>query len=122
MRKIAILPVIFLMQFAVYSIAAEQKDAGIINQPHREAGLECADCNGAKVPEKRAAASACIECHTKKSDDKHVEFNDGDRSVSVNPHNSHVGEIRCTQCHKIHRQSLLYCNEGCHHKFINTVP
>ncbi len=31
----------------------------------------------------------------------------------VNPHESHYGEMKCTQCHSIHGESRLYCNT-CH--------
>jgi len=31
----------------------------------------------------------------------------------ANPHQSHYGEIKCTQCHRIHSESRLYCNT-CH--------
>lgn len=31
----------------------------------------------------------------------------------INPHESHYGEMKCTQCHSIHGESRLYCNT-CH--------
>ena len=31
----------------------------------------------------------------------------------VNPHKTHYGDMKCTECHKIHGESRLYCNT-CH--------
>ena len=37
-----------------------------------------------------------------------------------NPHDSHLGEIACTVCHKAHGESKVYCLE-CHQKFQMTI-
>jgi fumarate reductase flavoprotein subunit len=121
MRAACVLAV--FAQLVICSLsAAEEKASREISPSHKEAELNCADCHGVAVPEKRAPAAICVECHTKKEDSKLIEFDDGDRIISINPHNSHIGEIRCTHCHRIHTQSVLHCNDACHHKFKNTVP
>ncbi len=38
---------------------------------------------------------------------------------AVNPHKTHYGDMKCTQCHKIHGESRLYCNTC--HDFQDTV-
>jgi fumarate reductase flavoprotein subunit len=114
---------IFLSLLVIAVVFASEKKADGIDPVHNETGLNCADCHDTDKPEKRAAASKCIECHTSKADDAPLAFKDETgTSYEVNPHSSHAGNMRCTLCHKIHAESSLYCNEGCHHKFLLTVP
>jgi fumarate reductase flavoprotein subunit len=118
------IPIFIFLSFLVITIAfASEKKADAIDPVHSETGLNCADCHDTDKPEKRAAASKCIECHTSKADDAPTAFKDETGiSYEVNPHSSHAGNMRCTLCHKIHAASSLYCNEGCHHRFLLTVP
>jgi fumarate reductase flavoprotein subunit len=104
-------------------VFAFEKRANEVDPTHTAQELECADCHDTDKPEKRASASKCIECHTSKSDDPPIAFKDeAGTSYEVNPHSSHAGNMRCTLCHKMHIPSSLYCNEGCHHKFLLKVP
>jgi len=81
---------------------------------HKEAGLACFDCHGVDEPVKRAPTSACKSCHEDHKGAVRTYKNNG-QEVTVNPHESHQGELRCTLCHSIHQPSKLYCNQdGCH--------
>jgi hypothetical protein len=65
------------------------------------------------------ANEKCLSCHgpmaqlAKKSEP--AEFKDR------NPHQSHLGEIECTVCHKAHGEPQVYCL-GCHQKFVMHIP
>ncbi|WP_435546972.1 cytochrome c3 family protein [Desulfobacterium sp. N47] len=53
---------------------------------------------------------------------KKTEKLDNIKAGITNPHKSHIGEARCTLCHKNHAQSVLDCNQ-CHlPKFDMKVP
>lgn len=39
--------------------------------------------------------------------------NDPAMKGKLNPHDSHAGQLKCTECHKEHSKSSLYCLE-CH--------
>lgn len=105
------------------NVALAQKTTVEISGAHLDAGLGCTDCHGTDTPEKRASQKACLECHGDMLDSAPIKFNSEDGAAfEVSPHNSHAGQIRCTLCHASHEPSKLYCNEGCHHKFILEVP
>lgn len=75
---------------------------------HAERDVTCADCHAEDPPQRRPPSKRCSDCH---GDYEAVSILT--RNVFPNPHESHVGEIRCTRCHKEHAPSELYCNK-CH--------
>jgi hypothetical protein len=72
---------------------------------HAQQSVTCGLCHGKSFPETRASMEQCLTCH---GSYQHLAKLTED--VYPNPHNSHLGEIRCTLCHKAHEQSVLYCN------------
>ncbi len=123
MKKLAVIFIFVLMTGVLCAYAAADKQI-VSMKAHAENGLVCADCHKTENPEKRAPASSCIECHENKDGTyKGVLGDDGQPlkktyseaagTKSVNIHDSHQGEIRCTVCHTSHKEPVLYCNE-CH--------
>lgn len=121
--KFALIFVSMLITGGLCAYAATDKPV-VSMKAHAENGLVCADCHKTENPEKRAPASSCIECHENKDgtykgvlDDKgepvKKDYNESAGMKSVNMHDSHQGEIRCTVCHTYHKEPALYCNE-CH--------
>lgn len=54
----------------------------------------------------------CMDCHD--YDDVKESTKNWDDNEKENPHDSHLGEIDCENCHKFHGEvDTLYCNE-CH--------
>lgn len=74
----------------------------------KHASLDCAACHGQASPASRAPTSSCINCH---GDNAAVATKTA--NVKPNPHASHEGDLRCTKCHRVHSESVIYCNE-CH--------
>jgi len=95
---------------------------------HGEAKTNCLDCHQQSITEKihegvayvtgsyekplkerDFSSEQCLQCHSK----------DWDKTVAAtsfemsNPHDSHLGEIECHLCHKMHRESEVYCAQ-CH--------
>lgn len=87
---------------------------------HAKASVTCANCHGKEFPtfDVTVRNKKCLECHgpmdqlAKKTEPP--EFKDR------NPHQSHLGEIECTVCHKAHKESKVYCLD-CHKKFEMTI-
>jgi hypothetical protein len=85
---------------------------------HLQLGLGCASCHAVSKPSVAAPASACVKCHAN-SGDRYVGLGakkyvgDGGAIKTVNPHQTHLVELPCTDCHKTHAASVIYCNE-CH--------
>lgn len=85
---------------------------------HQQAGLTCVSCHSTAKPTAAAPAAACVKCHATAPGryagtgaKKYV--GDGGAIKTVNPHQSHLIELPCTECHKTHTASVIYCNQ-CH--------
>lgn len=92
---------------------------GALGQLHTQHGVTCASCHHTAHPTTAASAAGCLACHSTPNANgkflgvaKQYTF-DGGVPITANPHQSHLVELPCTECHKIHTQSVLYCNQ-CH--------
>lgn len=58
-----------------------------------------------------SAAEFCLNdgCHNISRE----ELAQKTEGMSRNPHNSHLGDVDCGECHKAHRASVMYCSR-CH--------
>lgn len=96
---------------------------------HGEAGLACLDCHEASLQqqieelkiylqgdykdplrERRYPQDWCFQCKEHGTYDELAERTSDRRR---NQHASHFGEMECYTCHKMHRESELYCTY-CH--------
>lgn len=75
---------------------------------HARFGLKCSDCHEPDQPVIRPTTAKCLQCHGSYQDVAALT-----QKVFPNPHSSHVGEVKCNQCHMEHQNSVLYCNQ-CH--------
>ncbi len=117
-KVVAVLPFLFLFTFLAW--AENEKITGL----HLENELTCSSCHLTDTPVKRAGQQACIDCHGDMQDDHNVVVlkNVSGYETKSTIHTSHAGQIRCTLCHSMHKPSVLYCNEGCHHTWQINVP
>ena len=90
-------------------LAAQPGPTRKLPAPHAKAGVHCYDCHHEENPTKKAvAAESCVVCHGDYPAMKAVT-----RNVKPNPHDSHLGEIPCTECHRQHQPPVVKCLE-CH--------
>lgn len=90
--------------------------SGYLDNLHAKADIICAGCHAKDLPkaDDTVESARCLECHgpmdqlAKKTEPK--DFKDR------NPHESHLGNIACTFCHKSHTESKVYCLQ-CHKNF-----
>jgi hypothetical protein len=83
-------------------------NSNFMDHTHALKKVSCGACHGTFFPEERASDEQCFKCH--KSYPNLAELT---KNVKPNPHDSHLGEIRCSLCHKAHEKSVFYCNQ-CH--------
>lgn len=84
-------------------------DPHLLLSKHLAAGLDCAACHAEKPPAKAPAAAQCLNCHGPA--DALIKKTAGD---TPNPHaEGHIGQLPCTACHHVHKQSETYCDK-CH--------
>ncbi|MBA3035192.1 MAG: cytochrome c3 family protein [Desulfobacterium sp.] len=90
---------------------------------HKEKEIACESCHEKGSLYARPGDDTCMNCHDSyaKLAEKTAKLENIKAGIE-NPHKSHMGEARCTLCHKNHASSILYCNE-CHSpKFDMKVP
>lgn len=76
---------------------------------HVKAGVHCFDCHQEEKPTKKAVASeSCMTCHGDYPAMKVLT-----KDVKPNPHDSHKGEVACTECHRQHKPAVVMCLD-CH--------
>jgi hypothetical protein len=105
-RCLAIFAICFL-----WASAAFAQDAKTHSLPahHAKAGVHCFDCHQEEKPTKKAVApDSCMTCHGDYPAMKALT-----KDAKPNPHDSHLGEIPCTECHRQHQPPVVKCLE-CH--------
>lgn len=122
MRRDRLLGVALAAVFAATSLlyaAAQSPPApgaghGYLIDKHVAAGLSCNACHSEIPPAQQPDQSVCIKCHGAYKDLAAKTAAD-----QPNPHASHLGEVPCANCHRIHRASENYCSQ-CHSFDMNT--
>ncbi len=109
----------------------------LLSTRHKAAHVDCIDCheNGIEdkihetiwyvtddfddPPAKRHFGNQmCTKCHN----DIDALIAKTDKGNGVNPHNSHLGDLTCSDCHSMHRQSKAAC-QNCHDfEFLHNLP
>jgi hypothetical protein len=110
---------VFFSSAATLAYAGEAKEMVSANAlKHQKVGISCAACHNTDKPTATAPVSACLKCHSDGKGKftgpgaKDYAFDGGVRK-KVNPHQSHVTDVSCSDCHKTHVPSVNYCNQ-CH--------
>jgi hypothetical protein len=120
--KFILLASMVLLTFAMLAgTAATTGAADFVSaaaKKHQQIGVTCVNCHNTTKPTAAAPATACVKCHAN-ADGRYVGTGvkkytgDGGAIKTVNPHQSHLVELPCTECHKTHAASVNYCNK-CH--------
>jgi len=104
------------------------ESSNLLANKHAAQGVECLDCHHHSYLEKAQEGinyitgnyseplekltftrEQCLECH-EEDYEQAVAATEFEES---NPHDSHMGEIDCTQCHQMHDKSKVMCSQ-CH--------
>ena len=125
-----LVPALFLIIFALAGSIREAPSPGldVFSTPamaqgnahkllldvHTAANVTCAACHGDGQPTAQVAATTCTNCHGSYQDIAALT------PWEPNPHLSHMGEVQCTTCHKVHKASESFCDKC--HSFGMVVP
>lgn len=91
------------------SSMAQESAGRKLPEPHAKAGVHCFDCHHEEKPTKKAVASdSCMNCHGDYPAMKALT-----KDAKPNPHDSHLGEVPCIDCHRQHQPPVVKCLE-CH--------
>jgi hypothetical protein len=106
MRLVRVVALGFLGLLGVGLQAGEERP---LPAPHVKAKLICHDCHQKEKPTTAAVPDeACMVCHGDYPAMKALT-----KDAKPNPHDSHQGEIPCTECHRQHKPPAVKCLE-CH--------
>lgn len=89
----------------------------------KHSGMDCVSCHATNKPVEQADQSACIKCHGQYKGkvvpgaDYNPDRNPRRPVIEVNPHDSHLGDVRCTLCHREHSKSPQTTCYQCHQNF-----
>lgn len=98
----------FVIAMTVNMIVGQFSHAqGFLAEQHINRGVACTSCHQSQ-PQKEVTAKTCQSCHGEY--DKLVKLTD---KLEINPHESHLGEPDCTDCHHGHKKSTPACKQ-CH--------
>jgi fumarate reductase flavoprotein subunit len=89
--------------------AAFSADAPALADRHAKLGVMCESCHaGVPAAGAKVKNDKCFACHQNyEAVAKRTE------KVEPNPHYTHLGNVRCSDCHKGHTEGAVMCNE-CH--------
>ncbi len=88
--------------------AATLRGKAPLSHLHMWNGLACKQCHGNDALLKAPAEKSCLACHG-----SYAAVARRTSGLALNPHQSHMGEIECGSCHKMHAKSENACNK-CH--------
>ena len=112
-------------------------DGELLSNRHHKANVDCIDCHENGIEDKIHETvwyvtddfddpprirdfgnQMCTKCHS------NIEelVAKTDKGNGINPHDSHLGELNCADCHKMHTKSVAAC-QNCHDfEFLATLP
>lgn len=91
-------------------VSAHAADDKALADRHAGYGAACQSCHKDAAPKAGAkvANEACFVCHQ-----NYDALAKRTAKLDPNPHYTHLGNVRCSDCHSGHASSKLMCND-CH--------
>jgi hypothetical protein len=113
-KTVSITGLVIVALLAWGACAMAQAPSGELAKAHAQKGVACGQCHVKDQPEP-VAMDVCLACHG-----PHKKLAESEKGASPSLHDSHLGEIRCTLCHHVHKASENYCSRC--HTFERNVP
>lgn len=85
-------------------------DGTVLAERHAKMGVTCVQCHKTQTPKEGAKVKneSCFACHQ-----SYEALAQKTARLDPNPHKTHLGNVRCSDCHLGHEKSRLMCND-CH--------
>lgn len=85
-----------------------QEKGTFLADRHQAKGMDCATCHKESPPKAAVPSAVCLQCH---GDAEKLAMKTS--GLKPNPHDSHLGDVACEQCHHGHKASEDMCAK-CH--------
>jgi len=106
---------ISLLNFFHFSFSFLEAEPAFLSDKHKVAGIPCEGCHKENPPKEQVPTPVCNGCHGNQE-----KITEKTKKIMPNPHESHLGEVKCELCHHGHKPSENYC--GTCHEFNFKVP
>ena len=93
----------------MFSVGAWAQQKPFLADRHGAKGLNCAACHKESPPKEAVPSALCLGCH---GDAEKLAMKTA--ATRPNPHDTHLGEMACEECHHGHKPSVDACAK-CHH-------
>jgi hypothetical protein len=93
----------------LFNRAWAQGQGPFLADRHQAKGMNCATCHKESPPKASVPSDICLQCHG--STEKLAEKTSAVKPA--NPHDSHLGDVACDQCHRGHKAPVNACAQ-CH--------
>jgi len=107
--------VVMLTFFQYHSTSVSAAQQSFLADRHSTASIACEDCHKESPPGEQVPTTICNKCHGDLA-----KIAERAKKVIPNPHESHLGNVKCELCHHAHKPSEDYCS-NCH-EFNYKVP
>jgi len=110
------------------------ESSALLAEAHADDGVTCLECHEPTVQqqvdelvkfvnndyqnplqERQFDEQWCFRCHEHESREAVLQLT---QDLDPNPHDAFHGELECSFCHKVHRESLDYCTQ-CHESLVS---
>ncbi|MFA5181094.1 MAG: cytochrome c3 family protein [Syntrophales bacterium] len=119
LKRYSLVPIVLLLALAFGAVSLSDntwaQPKKFLADRHKDRGLNCSVCHKETPPGKAVHSAVCLGCH---GDAEKLAIRTG--SKRPNPHDTHLGEVACEECHHAHKPSVDACAK-CHHFGLN-VP
>ncbi|WP_110953541.1 cytochrome c3 family protein [Anaerosinus massiliensis] len=114
---------------------AGYEDSDLLANAHNKAGVKCIDCHQKSIADKVEEGIAyvtddfddpmekrkldndtCLKCHDVEKIKAKTQFGE------QNPHDSHMGDLVCSDCHSMHRKSKTTCSQCHNFEWMKELP
>jgi hypothetical protein len=107
--------IVMLTFFHYHSTLVWATQQSFLADKHNSASIACEDCHKESPPKEQVPTAICNKCHGELA-----KIAERTKKVIPNPHESHLGNVKCELCHHAHKPSEDYCS-NCH-EFEYKVP
>jgi fumarate reductase flavoprotein subunit len=119
-KKLALLSLVLIFMFTLFAGTAQTAEEAkegqqFLADKHKNLGVECSGCHRESPPKQMPGSDVCMGCHGDAA-----KISEKTSKLDTNPHDTHMGEMDCHQCHKGHQRSVSVCNQC--HTFDMKVP
>lgn len=108
----------FILAFCAFGSMSQgwaQEKGSFLADRHQTKGMQCSSCHKENPPKEIVPSAVCQQCHGNAE-----KLAEKTMTKTPNPHESHLGDLKCEACHHGHKVAENTCAKC--HDFTMHVP